>query len=236
VAQAIRLAVLAAASVARPLILDLGAGTGRIGWPFVAAGDDYVGADLSFGMLREFAARGAGAARLVQADATRLPFRDVAFDVVMLIQVFGGLRDWRQFANDVMRVLRMPGAIVIGRTVAPEGGADARMKNRLGEFLAGGREAGGVSNRQHLERAFGERAARTERQIVSTWQVERTPRQFIARHSTGARFSALPEPVKAEALAKLAAWAEAAFGSLDAVTRERHAFELRIFHFNGGAC
>jgi len=53
VPQAIRLAVLAAAPVARPMILDLGAGTGRIGWPFVAAGDDYVGADLSFGMLRD---------------------------------------------------------------------------------------------------------------------------------------------------------------------------------------
>jgi len=81
----------------------------------------------------------------------------------MLIQVFGGLRDWRQFANKAMQVLRVPGAIVIGRTVAPEGGVDARMKDQLGEFLAGSREAGGVNNRQNLERAFGERAVRTER-------------------------------------------------------------------------
>src|SRR3954469_12037815 len=69
VADAVRAAVLGAAPVARPGVLDLGAGTGRIGWPFVAAGDDYVGADLSSGMLRAFAARCAQAARLVQADA-----------------------------------------------------------------------------------------------------------------------------------------------------------------------
>src|SRR5437899_982035 len=43
-APAIRAAVLAAAGhSSRPRLLDLGAGSGRIGWPFVAAGDDYVG-------------------------------------------------------------------------------------------------------------------------------------------------------------------------------------------------
>ena len=66
----------------RPRLLDLGAGTGRIGWPFVAAGDDYVGVDLSLGMLREFvrrmprsaiahAASGAGGRRSACRSATR---------------------------------------------------------------------------------------------------------------------------------------------------------------------
>ena len=60
VAEAVRAAVLGAAAAARPRILDLGAGSGRIGAPFVAAGDDYVGADLSLGMLQAFAARCGG--------------------------------------------------------------------------------------------------------------------------------------------------------------------------------
>ena len=47
---------------------------GGIGWPFVAAGDDYVGVDLSLGMLRAFVARCERAPRLVQADGHRLPF------------------------------------------------------------------------------------------------------------------------------------------------------------------
>src|SRR5436305_509129 len=80
-----------------PRLLDLGAGSGRIGAPFVAAGDDYVGVDLSAGMLREFAARTERVARLVQADGARLPFGDAAFDAVLLIQVFGGLSGWREF-------------------------------------------------------------------------------------------------------------------------------------------
>src|SRR5688500_8784760 len=65
VAEAIRAAVLAAAAV-RPRVLDLGAGTGRIGRPFVAAGDDYVGVDLSLGTLRAFMARCERTPRLVQ--------------------------------------------------------------------------------------------------------------------------------------------------------------------------
>ena len=98
VGAAIRAAVLDAAGVARPRLLDLGAGSGRIGAAFVAAGDDYVGADLSLGMLQAFAARREGAARLVQADGLLLPFGDAAFDAVMLVQVFGGMSAWQTFA------------------------------------------------------------------------------------------------------------------------------------------
>jgi ubiquinone/menaquinone biosynthesis C-methylase UbiE len=233
VANAVRAAVLGAVPVTRPSVLDLGAGTGRVGWPFVAAGDDYIGADLSLGMLSAFAARCAQVPRLIQADARRLPFRDAAFDLVMLVQVFGGLHDWRRFTDDVIRVLRLPGTIVIGRTLAPEGGLDARMKEQLREFLDPSRAAGGGNARQNVERAFGARAARTGRQIVSTWNAERTPRQFIVRHSTGARFSGLPESIKVEAMRGLAAWAEQTFGSLDAVSLESHSFELQLFSFEG---
>ena len=75
--DAIRAGVLTSLASASPRLLDLGAGTGRIGRPFIAAGDDYVGVDLSFGMLREFAPRAGPnkgcTPRLVQADGERLP-------------------------------------------------------------------------------------------------------------------------------------------------------------------
>ena len=46
----------------RSRFLDLGAGSGRIGRAFVAAGDDYVGVDQSRGMLHEFTQRAEAAA------------------------------------------------------------------------------------------------------------------------------------------------------------------------------
>jgi ubiquinone/menaquinone biosynthesis C-methylase UbiE len=236
VAEAVRAAVIGAAGVARPRLLDLGAGTGRIGWPFVAAGDDYVGADLSFGMLRTFMAR-AGAdrriPRLVQADGHRLPFPAATFDAVMLIQVFGGMSDWQRFAEEARRVLRSPGAVMIGRTVAPEDGLDARMKRELASILAGiGAQARGKNTRQDVQGLLAA-SGRETRTLVASWIAERTPRQFLDRHRSGARFAALPDAVKDDALRRLGAWAAASFGSLDAVLSEPHGFELSVFKFEG---
>ena len=50
-----------------------------------------------------------------------------------------------------------------------------------------------------------------------------------------AGFAALPARIRDEALSRLAAWATAAFGSLDAAFSERRAFELNVFRFDRGA-
>jgi ubiquinone/menaquinone biosynthesis C-methylase UbiE len=89
VPDAIRAAVLKACVEGSPRLLDVGAGAGRIGIPFVSAGDHYTGCDLSFGMLRVFASQ--APARLVQADGALLPFRDKAFDAVVLVQVLSSV-------------------------------------------------------------------------------------------------------------------------------------------------
>jgi len=241
VAESIRAAALAIAIVPRPRLLDIGAGTGRIGWPFVAAGDDYVGVDLSSGMLRGFLQRSAGggtsqgqAPRLVRADARRLPFPDAAFDAVMMVQVFGGMHDWRDLVTEARRVLRPSGALVLGRTLAPEDGVDARMKQHLALILLDIEFDAGNNTRDEVEEALASGATSAKSVLAASWRADRTPRQFLARHRTGARFSALPEPIKEEALRRLADWAVGTFGSLDAVCSEPHAFELRVFKFDQG--
>ncbi len=53
--EAIRAAIWYAAGLSEPAcVLDIGAGTGRIGKAFVAAGDSYFGVDTSLAMLQEF--------------------------------------------------------------------------------------------------------------------------------------------------------------------------------------
>ena len=232
VPEAIRSAVLEAVDASPPRLLDLGAGTGRIGIPFIAARDDYVGVDLSFGMLSEFRRRAAGRARLVQADGERLPFADGSFDAIMLIQVFGGMRGWRRLLVEARRVLRGAGVLVLGRTVAPPDGLDARMKAQLSLLLDEiGAPADRTNTRQDAQ-GWLEQQARGTRLVAATWTARRTPRGFIERHRTGARFSALPAPVKDEAMRRLAGWAATAFGSLDAASAEPHGFELQLFRFS----
>ena len=236
VAPAIRAAVFASiGDVRQPRLLDLGAGTGRIGWPFVAAGDDYVGVDLSLGMLRAFVARaecGDLSARLAQADGQRLPFSDGTFDAVLLIQVFGGMRRWRPFVSEAQRVLRRTGTLVTGRTVAPADGIDAQMKQHLADLL----DTMGVGRNQRnvhdeVRHWLGTAARRVTSVIAASWNTQRTPNGFLVRHRTGAQFAALPEPVKDEGMRRLELWAAETFGSLDAVFSELHVFELHSFKF-----
>lgn len=240
-AAAVRKTVLSAIDAASsPRLLDLGAGTGRIGRAFVDAGDDYCGVDLSFGMLREFTSHAArernSTPRLVQADGERLPFAEATFDAVMLIQVIGAARDWRRLLAEARRVLRPDGALIVAHTVMPEDGLDEQMKRRLAALLAEvGASSYHINLRRDVQRRLDLAAGRETRVVAAEWDAARTPRAFIERQRSGARFSVLPEMAKDAALRRLSAWAVEEFGSLDAVFPERHAFELSIFRFNTSA-
>jgi ubiquinone/menaquinone biosynthesis C-methylase UbiE len=237
VAEAARAMVMGSiTSTSRPHILDLGAGTGRFGHAFVAAGDEYVGVDLSFGMLRQFMSlteRGGTTVRLVRADGQCLPFQDAAFDVVMLIQTFGGLRSWGQVLVEARRVLRPAGVMVVGRTVRPSGGVDSRMKQRLRLLLnEEGVELGLVNASEDVGRWLEATGRGGGWKVVASWNTDRTPRGFLDRQRTGAQFHQLPQAVKDQALIRLGAWAVTTFGSVDAVSSERHSFELQFYRFS----
>jgi ubiquinone/menaquinone biosynthesis C-methylase UbiE len=239
VAAEIRRAILASVNVrTRPRLLDLGAGTGRLGRSFVQAGDDYVAVDLSLGMLREFVRTAndgrCGTPLFVQANGEQLPFRDGSFDAVMLVQIFGGMRGWRRLADEARRVLRQSGVLLMGRWVIPPDGIDEQMKRRVQMLFAEMGPAPGLqSTRENVQRRLEAAATQSTRIIAATWRMNRTPRDFLDRRSGGAQFSLLPPTVKTEVLEKMSAWAAASFGSLDAVFTERHEFELRAFTFEG---
>jgi ubiquinone/menaquinone biosynthesis C-methylase UbiE len=220
-----------------PRILDLGAGSGRIGQVFVTAGDDYVGVDLAVGMLQTFAGKETGERRavLIQADGRTLPFTDASFDAVLLVAVFGDLPDWHPLIAETRRVLRPHGVVVIGHTATPDDGIDERLKQRLDLLLdkrmpRASRKNGRKSAAQYL----AEIASGVTDLVPASWPVHRNVRQFLERHSSGARFSRLPLTVRKEALAELAVWAEAQFGTLDAGFAETHWFEMQVFRFGEG--
>ncbi len=218
-------------------LLDLGAGTGRVGTVFVEAGDHYVGVDSSAGMLGQFAAKaqdlGYPTPWLVQADGRMLPFPAGVFDVVLIVQVLSGVAGWRRFLEESRRVLRPCGFVVLGRSVGPPDGLDARLRAALATMMSqvgidGGRRGAG------LEEALEVLAAGAREQVRVTaarWESRRTPNDFLARHRTGARFAALPAAVREELLCRLAEWASTTFGSLETVSVEPYSFELMAFRF-----
>jgi ubiquinone/menaquinone biosynthesis C-methylase UbiE len=220
-------------------VLDLGAGTGRVGAAFVAAGDAYIAVDPSAGMLARFAAKAASRAgsapslALVQADGRALPFPGSAFDAVLLVQVLSGAPRWRSLLTEARRVLRPEGGLVLGKAVGPPEGVDARMRAQLSVILAelGADTRPRGAQREEARAWLAPVAGRMTEVTAARWQAARTPGEFLTRHATGARFAALPRPIQDEALRRLADWAVTAFGALDAPLIEPHAFVLDVCVF-----
>lgn len=233
VPQAIRSAIWTATGLPTPAhVLDIGAGTGRIGRAFLEAGDFYAGVDTSLAMLREFPANSA-ASILAMADGRQLPFRNGVFDVVLLMQVLSGASDSRGILDEARRVLRPGGSVVVGHTISPESGIDAQMKNQLTTILEKMQVAWHrprESRRQAL--AWLESSAKRHvHSVAAEWNVNTTAREFLERHRTGARFAALPVEVQEQSLKKLHAWAEVTFGAADVGFHEKRSFVLDIFEF-----
>jgi len=211
-------------------VLDLGAGSGRFGRAFVEAGDSYVGVDLSLPMLREFRLR-SSAASLLQADGEQLPFRNSHFQLVLLMQVLAGSNNWRGLLCEIVRVTAPGGFVVVGHSAAPANGVDVQMKKQLALILE---EMGIAAHEPKKSRdqalAWLQALSSQSTQLTAaSWTVQRTPQEFLDRHRSGARFSALPAALQAEALQKVSEWAAKTFGALDNEFPEVHNFELHVF-------
>lgn len=230
---AIRTAIWSAAGLSGPArVLDIGAGTGRIGRAFVAAGDAYCGIDASLAMLQEFSLTSDNCT-LMHADARHLPFTDGCFDAVLLMQVLSGADDWREIVTEARRVVRTGGCIAVGRSVSPESAIDSQLKRhlkRILEELQMGSFRQEQSRREALDWLSAAAADHAHR-VAATWNVNVTPGAFLERHRTGARFAALLTDIQDRAINRLRGWAEKQYGSVDAEFRETRTFEVDVFKF-----
>ncbi|MFD5427252.1 demethylmenaquinone methyltransferase [Streptomyces sp. NPDC127084] len=93
-------------------ILDLAAGTGTSSLPFTRTGAYVVPCDFSLGMLREGKKRHPWLP-LTAGDATKLPFRDAAFDAVTISFGLRNVQETDQALSELYRVTKPGGRVVI---------------------------------------------------------------------------------------------------------------------------
>jgi SAM-dependent methyltransferase len=100
-------------------LIEPGAGTGRIAIPALAAGFRVTALDISPPMLAVLESRLAAVPEIAEqcevavGDATTLCFDDATFDVGVLAQVLYLIPEWRSALDELTRVVRPGGRIVL---------------------------------------------------------------------------------------------------------------------------
>lgn len=215
------------------LIVDAGAGTGRIGAHLASPPTRYIGFDLSTEMLEVFRQRqgpDAGDAVLVQADGNEnWPIRDGAVRLVFssrAVHLMGAER----VVREVFRLASPKGAtFLIGRVQRRPESVKARMRDemrrRLSQRGLAGRET--RANRTLILEAFSAGgASRIEAGTLSQWEVTTSPRHSLEswQRKEGLAGMTTPAAMKREVLDDLAAWAVTEFGGLDVAMESVEAY------------
>jgi SAM-dependent methyltransferase len=97
-------------------VLEIGAGSARVMHTFLARHPvaKAVAMELSPTSLHAAKHGGPSSLRAVAGNALHLPFRDRSFDAVVAFEVIEHLPDVAQALEEMLRVLRRPGYVVIG--------------------------------------------------------------------------------------------------------------------------
>ncbi len=201
-------------------VLDVGIGTGRLAFPFARHGYRVVGIDISTRMLERFrrrrARRDRRAVGALRADATRMPFRDGAFDMAYWVHVLHLVPQWRRALDEAVRVTRPGGVLVYART---EGGRD--IDELAAEYLRILRSLGyrrprlGARRQETVLRYLGSLGCEVERRRVR-WEWEERVSVGEALHYHSLRTYSMnrfaPLEVHREAMRRLRTWAARELG------------------------
>jgi ubiquinone/menaquinone biosynthesis C-methylase UbiE len=238
-AERIRDAVVAYAGAGEHTrFLELGVGTGRIALPFIRAGYDYTGVDISRPMMDRLEAKlaaDAGAAgyryELHEADVAALPFADGTFDVGITVHVLHLVPDWRATLREARRVLRSDGGLLLigsDDDASWDGPASATPPARVRDHWMQLRKEMGFGRHAHSEGIWGqdERLLAELRELgaaVDIVQLADYQREPISARELAARYGArmysgdwhTPDEVHAEAMRRLEAWMAAEIADPD---------------------
>jgi SAM-dependent methyltransferase len=204
----------------RSRALEVGIGTGQVAMRLHAAGFSMVGVDLSVAMLRKLVAKSGGAAPfpIVAGDATTMPFRDAAFDSVVMRHVLHLIPKWRDVVEELVRVARPGGIVLVNH--GGFSGLGREIRRKVEEFVGRPLPAAGLGweRWQDLEAAMAAHGA-TRRELPSIVDHDDEPLSHTVSELEANRFSwtwPLREDERLVAIARLRPWLEQRYGSLDA--------------------
>jgi ubiquinone/menaquinone biosynthesis C-methylase UbiE len=209
----------------RTRFLELGVGTGRIALPFIRAGYDYTGVDLSRAMMARLRAKVsaeqllAARYRLVAGDVMRVPLAGDAFDAAVMVHVLHLVDEWRAVLDEVRRLLRPGGKLALANDEhvradppTPPEQVWAAWSNILDQLAVPPEQRRAAAVRgldQRFDSYLEGLGATVERVTLIEHQTEPRSARGVVREYRDRIFSscwALPDEVHAEASRRLERW------------------------------
>jgi ubiquinone/menaquinone biosynthesis C-methylase UbiE len=219
-------------------ILDVGTGTGRVSIPLLEAGADLVGCDLSLPMLRRLQEKRPGA-RILQAEATQLPFPTSHFDVVMTVHVVHLIARWQDALREFRRVVR-PGGVYLNVRTYDHAGFSVRQEMR--RYWREWVEAHGVTIHQpgirdhqtFLDELKSQGVTVSEVEVVR-YAMRYTLREQMERFRSRMYSDAwhIPDDVHEASMRELESWVEQEYGDWDLEREDEVRFVIDGGKFEG---
>ncbi|MBN1487053.1 MAG: class I SAM-dependent methyltransferase [Anaerolineae bacterium] len=222
-----------------PQVIEPGIGTGRIAIPLARRGYSVKGNDISYKMLKRLKEKVNGELGSIPityqlGDATRLQFRDRAFDMAIVTHLFHLVPDWKTTIAELLRVTKANGPIIM---IDTGWGAEIPQLNRRYTELCSefGQpvEPAGTYKEELIIKHFKHLGCRVEI-INKRWQ-------WVARNHLGQSLSFIEKraysfttyaslDIHQKVVAVLKSELEAQYGSLDVEIETQDEISMVIMH------
>lgn len=216
-------------------LLEIGAGTGEIGYYLQDLGLPYVGIDLSGEMLRHFRARftdNESLPRLIQMDGNLpWPFPEEFVSVFFSSRAMHQL-DHEHVLQQLVKLATPEGALLIlGNTKRSPDSSKAIMRKEMHKLLNsfGLSEKSGQSNRKQLFEALEQQGCqRLPTLVAACWQAQHAPIESIQSWESveGIAGLTIDPALKAQILAQLQLNAQKLFTDIHRVQETEEVYEL----------
>jgi len=218
---------------ARPMLLEVGVGTGRIAVPLATAGVRVIGIDVSRDMLARLGAKSRAVAAVV-ADAVAPPLRIASVDGALFVHLLHLVPDPIAVVRAARAVVRPRGVLLLGRTEYAASLRDPVLDlvwTTLAEIGGPERPADPhAAASAAFEAVAVESRARVDTRILARWTEHATGRRVLDDLAARVYSStwAIPDAVMTPLLARLELRLEALLGDLDRPYAADVAFALVV--------
>jgi SAM-dependent methyltransferase len=218
--------------------LEVGVGTGQLGLPLYEAGVPVAGLDLARPMMEKLVEKAGGRSPfpLVQADATRMPFRDGAFGAAYLRWVLHLIPAWQHALAEIVRVVR-PGGVFLA-SLGSYGGPRSAIQDRFADLTGVSIEPPGLTwdGYEELD-AAAIALGLVPRALAPIPEIGREGLDAFIDAIAQNRFSwtwKIEDPdLLARAAAEVRRWAEERYGPLDALPHDEYPTFWRAYDLPG---